>query len=198
MAAHKYAFKVEDNMAKAVGRDLNISTKQSVAIAKFLRGKSLERARAILEGVIFEKIAVPYTRYNKEMPHRKKIGPGGYPKKAAREFLKLLGNVTANAQSLGLATSKLEIIHICVHRAAAPVAVGRHRHGTKRSHVEVVVREEIKKEKKKKLELGKEKTKEAEPQLQSKPKSSVVPTKPEPKHNVKDSQKIENKKPNEK
>ena len=49
-----------ENMAKAVLMDAPISKKQSVEICSLLRGKTTEKAKAILQNVIDMKEAVPY------------------------------------------------------------------------------------------------------------------------------------------
>src|SRR3989344_3577675 len=75
--------------AIANGASLKISTKQSVEICRLIRNKSIEKAKAILERVIEKKQAVPYLRYNKEIPHRKgSMMTGRYPIKASKEILK--------------------------------------------------------------------------------------------------------------
>lgn len=152
MAQHKYAFNVTENQAKAVGRDMEISTKNSVEICRFIRGKPLERAKNELKQVILGKMAVPYKRYNKDTAHRTKLGPGRYPQKTAKGILRILESVTSNAQSLGLSTGKLNIVHVCAHKASSPMKGGRNRgRSMKRTHIEVVV-EEKKFDKKEKSE----------------------------------------------
>ena len=92
MAQHKYVFQAkenQENVAKAVGRDLAISMKTAVEVCRFVRGKSLERARKDLQGVINETVAVPYLRYNKDVPHRTRIGPGKFPRNVASAVLGL-------------------------------------------------------------------------------------------------------------
>ena len=63
-----------------------------------------------------------------------------------RSFLGLLKSVEANAQFKGLHSSNLQIVHICAHRAARPMRSGRQRgRQTKRTHVEIVLQESVKK-----------------------------------------------------
>ena len=61
MADYKYAFQgyEKDLMARAVGRDINVSTKQAIEICNFLRNKKLTRAKQILKNVIDHKEAIP-------------------------------------------------------------------------------------------------------------------------------------------
>lgn len=138
-----YSFKkLEENMAKAYGRDLDISTKRSTEICNFLRGKSLESSKAFLERVIEMKDAVPMRRFNRDTGHKKGIGPGRYPVNTAKAILSVLDNAGTNAVAKGFAEKDLVIVHICAHKAASPWHFGRQkRRKMKRSHIEVVVQE---------------------------------------------------------
>ena len=80
---------------------------------------SLDEARQFLQDVIAKKRAVPYRRYNKEVPHRAGLQgwyAGRYPVKAAGELLKILNSLEANAEDKGLDTERLKIIHAAAHR----------------------------------------------------------------------------------
>lgn len=140
---YKYAFKGynKELMAKAVGISLSISTKQSVEICRFIRGKSLTKAKYFLEQVIKGKMAVPFKRYNKNIGHKPGMGPGRYPQKAAEQILSIVKSAESNAQSKGLNTSKMILRHICAHRASKPSHNGRNRGEMKRSHIEVLLEE---------------------------------------------------------
>ena len=81
--------------AVARGKNFDLSTKKSAAICKFIKGKNIEKAIEDLESVLKHKKAVPIKG---EIPHRKgRIMSGVYPKKAAENFIKLLKNLSANA-----------------------------------------------------------------------------------------------------
>ncbi|MEM0132245.1 50S ribosomal protein L22 [Acidiplasma sp.] len=88
-------------------KEEDISLKDAVNIAHFLKGKKLESAKNILDGVIEKKIPVPYFRYLDSVSHRKGIGPGRYPVKAAKAFKRLLNDVSANAEFKGLSENLL-------------------------------------------------------------------------------------------
>ena len=136
-----YAFQKEkENIAKAYGRSLGISTKTSVEIANFLRGKSTKKAKQILERVLQKIQAVPFRRFTNGAGHKTGIGPGKYPQKASEEFLKLIKQAEANAQAQGL-SEDLEIVHLCAHRASGQMRQGRQRRQFKRTHLEIVVSE---------------------------------------------------------
>ncbi|MEM3373830.1 MAG: 50S ribosomal protein L22 [Candidatus Woesearchaeota archaeon] len=140
----KYSFQEEenDNMAKAYGRDLSISTKKAVEICNFLRGKKLEYAKNFLNRVIDLKAAVPMKRYNRDTAHKKGIGPGRFPVKAAKEILFVLKSAESNAVNKGLSSKDLFIYHIVANKAARPWHFGRkRRQKMKRTHVEVILLE---------------------------------------------------------
>lgn len=142
--ALKYAFSDynKELMARAVGRDLSISKKQSVEICKWIRQKPLIRAKKMLEEVIAMKTAVPYTRFNWNVGHRPGMGPGRYPITACAQILAILKSAEANAQAKGLNTGNLVIVHCNAQKAPSPLHYGRQR-GThmKRTHIEMVLQE---------------------------------------------------------
>lgn len=150
MGKQKYAFKDynKESMARVLGKDISISTKHSVLICNALRNKPVKRAKALLENVIEKREAIPYTRYNKDTAHKPgKIGPGKYPMKACGEILALLKSAVSNAQFKGLNTDRLEVVHVCAHMASRPFHYGRQRRRlTKRTHIEIVLKEGLKKQ----------------------------------------------------
>jgi large subunit ribosomal protein L22 len=139
----RYSLKqINENMAKAYGRDLSISTKKSVEICRAVKGKKVEKAKTYLEKVVEKKQAVPMKRYNRDTAHKKEIAAGKYPIKAAEAILKIVKNAEANAQNKGLSTKDLIVYHISAHKAATPWRFGRQRRRKmKRSHIEVVLLE---------------------------------------------------------
>jgi len=77
--------------------NLPVSTKYSVAICKFIKGRKIENAIIDLEEVLAHKKAIPMKG---EIPHRKgKIMSGRYPKKAVEHFIKLLKSLLANSNA---------------------------------------------------------------------------------------------------
>lgn len=132
----------KENMARVVGISLPISMKFSVEICNFIRGKRISEAKEMLQTVVEGKRAIPFKIFNKDLSHKRKIGPGRYPKKASQEIIKLLESVEANAQFKGMNTSDLYIIHINAHLASRPLRYGRkRRRKAKRTHVEIIVEE---------------------------------------------------------
>ncbi len=140
MVIHYAMAKFPEVHAKAMAKDLPISTKHCVEICKYLKGKKLQKAKQVLSNVMAMKQAIPYTRSTLDLGHKKGIGPGRYPVKASEAILTLLNSVDANAQLKGLNSNDLIIEHIAAQQASRPWHYGRKgRAKMKRSHVEVVV-----------------------------------------------------------
>ncbi len=118
-----YAFQptTQKNIARAIGKDLNISLKHTVMICSNLRGIGLNDAILLLEKVIRSERAIEFTRFNKGIGHRKgtpnKVGK--YPQKAAHEILKILQNLQSNADFKGLDVENLRIVHIQAQKGVA-------------------------------------------------------------------------------
>jgi len=132
----------EENKARVFGRSLPISTKQSIEICNFLRGRTTEESKKLLEGVIAKKIAVPFKRFNKDMGHKRgKIASGRFPNKASEHILKLIKSVEANAKNIGL-IGPFVIESIIPNQAARSWHYGRQRRRkNKRTHIEIVEKE---------------------------------------------------------
>jgi len=148
---YKYAFKSDkENLAKVVGRDMGISTRQAIEICAHIKGMQLKKATALLENVMKKKAAIPFRRFTEGAGHQKGMGAAKYPFKASEQFLFLLKSLEANAQNKGL-NPDLKIIHACAQKAAEPFHYGRKRRiRMKRTHVEIIGEEmEVKKESKK-------------------------------------------------
>ncbi|MBS3102546.1 50S ribosomal protein L22 [Candidatus Woesearchaeota archaeon] len=134
-----------ERMAKTTGKSLPVSFKQSVEICNFIRNKNVNDAKNILAGVINKKRAIPFTRFNRDLGHKKKIGPGRYPIKASKEIVRLLESVEANAQFKGLNTANLVISGISANKASKAWHFGRkRRRKAKRTNIEIIVEEKSK------------------------------------------------------
>lgn len=141
--AYKYAYQgTEENVAKAVITNAPISTKSSAMIAQFIKHKPVVRARAELESVLKQQAAIPFTRYSEGAGHKKKIGPGKFPKKATEMFIQLLDSAVANAKDKGF-DEDLKVLASSAHQASKGYRYGRKR-GQKRksTHIEIVVGED--------------------------------------------------------
>jgi large subunit ribosomal protein L22 len=136
-----------ETVARARGVELHISPKKTYEVLNAIRGLPLSQARRLLEDVAALRRAVPFRRYNQETAHKRGTGPGRYPRKVARELLKVLHNVEANAEFEGMNTDDLVLVTASCSRgrilkAFMPRAHGR---GTdwneQTTNVEIVVAE---------------------------------------------------------
>jgi large subunit ribosomal protein L22 len=137
----------EEHLARAKAKDIPVSTKHSIEICRYLRYKTTNLAKNILEETIALKKPIPFKRFKKDMGHKPGMAAGRFPKKAANEILKLVKAAETNAQFKGLNTSSLKIIKILANKASVPVTGGRRNTSTKRTNLEIEVKE--KREKKK-------------------------------------------------
>lgn len=144
----------KEKMARALGRDLPISSKHSTMVCNAIRGKSVERAKVILQEAMDLKKAIKFTRFNFDRGHKTKIGPGRFVVKTCFEILKILNSAEANGHHNNL--SNMYIAHICAQKAAKPWHYGRQRRRQmKRAHIEIVVAEKHKAQKEKPKEIKK-------------------------------------------
>ena len=133
-------------MARALGKDLPISVKHATMVCNAIRGKSVERAKVILEEAIGLKKAIKFTRFNFDRGHKTKIGPGRYPVKTCTEIMRILKSAEANGHQKNLST--MVIVHVCAHKASKPWHYGRQRRRQmKRAHIEIAVAEKAKEKK---------------------------------------------------
>lgn len=135
--------------ARAYGRDLPCSPKSGRNVAKTVKGMTVEKAKTFLQEVADKKTAVPFRVRHRKIAHRrgKGFGPGKYPVKVAREFLRVLESAEANAEYKGLDTEVLVITHASayqgtVQKAYTPRAYGRATpHFDRLCNLEVIVTE---------------------------------------------------------
>lgn len=158
---NRYPFEEKENSAKALGRNLQISTKQSIEICNFIRGKSVKKAKEMLQKVSEKKMAVPFKRFNMDMGHKTGIGPGRYPHNASLEILYVIEQAEANAQFKGINTSNLVLSHISANNGTNSWRHGRRRVKSKRTNIAVMVEEKAPEEKKVKEKKAKKEVKEA-------------------------------------
>ena len=122
-------FKI-DSMARAYGRELPISWKKAVELARALRGKKVENAITYLENVIALKQAVPFRRYNRWVAHKSGLGPARYPVKAAQYFKRVIESAVSNAEYLGREDPDAMVIRtINAHKGATTKGIARRAHG---------------------------------------------------------------------
>jgi large subunit ribosomal protein L22 len=179
MSGYRFSFNVkDDHMAKSLGLALPISTRHSVEICKEIRGKKLEKAKSFLESVIAMKSPVRFRRYNKDVGHKPKVGPGRYPVKACAHILDVVKSAESNALYKGLNVNSLFLVHISAQAAARTWRYGRHtRRRNKRTNIEVVLEEKEIQERQKANQRQQKKKKPAEPANAHKPEEKKQPEK---------------------
>ncbi len=149
MPEHEYSVDIDDEKcAKAYGKELHISPKDSVEICKEIKGMRLERAKEFLRNVINKKETVEFERHDGKRGHKRGDGKkaGGYPVKSAEKILEVLENAEANAEYEGLIVENLRVIHASAKEGIEfpgiqPRAFGRASPSqTPTTNVEIVVR----------------------------------------------------------
>ncbi len=165
----------------AVARALNVpvSTRHCIEICRSLRYKDVSYAKKFLEEVSVLKRAVPYKRFIQDTGHKAGMSAGRYPQKAAKEILRLLKSVEANAQVKGLDTSSLKITKLLANKASIFSTGRRHGGSAKRTHVEVEVKERFAKKKEAATETKAMEVKKAEPATATPMEKELQPVKKE-------------------
>jgi large subunit ribosomal protein L22 len=136
----------------------------------------LDSAKKLLYNVKEQKQPIAYKKFNSSASHRRGMGPGRYPIKAAGEILSLLESAEANAQFKGLNTNDLIITQSVANEGSRPHRYGRQRRRkAKRTHVTIVVAEDLSATKGEK----KKETPKAETKKDPVTKTEKTPTKTE-------------------
>jgi len=139
-----------ESVARGKINEISVSPKHSIEIANFIRNKPVNLAISELQEVVAKKRALPFRKFNRNIPHRRGLvgwDAGRYPEKATLAIIKLLESVKKNAEYSGLDTEKLKIVHISANRGRAqksffPRAMGRATPKLRESvNIEVVVQE---------------------------------------------------------
>ena len=151
MGRFSYAFQSYDptRHVRASVREKNMSHKHAREVAVAIKGLSMEKARDYLQAVINMDRAVAFRRYKNQVGHKADPGmmAGRYPQKTAKEFIKVLDNLEANAQFKGMDMDRIKIINATVHKGVVvkrfiPRAMGRATpKNNALTHVELVGRE---------------------------------------------------------
>ena len=127
--AYNYSFQNfnKETMARAHTTNASISLKKSVEVANAIRGQKVNVAIAYLERVAGLEAAIPYKRFNAEMPHRKGKGmaAGGFPVNVATEFLRVLKSAKKNASEQEI-SGDLFIIATSVRKGSQRYHMGRY------------------------------------------------------------------------
>lgn len=132
----------EEKTARAIGKDLPISIKNSTEICNYIRGNKVELAKKKLQDAIDMKAAIPFKRFTKDIGHKRNIAAGRYSLKACMNIMSVLDSAVANARNIGLNTNNMTIKTIIANKAARPYRQGRKRRvKMKRTHIEIIVSE---------------------------------------------------------
>lgn len=130
--AYSYTPQDESKAVRAMGYEIPMSFKKAMEICRALKGKKIPHAIKFLEDVIELKTPVPMKKHKKKVPHKNIPGwyAGRYPQKTAKEILKVLKNLKANAEYKGLKPEELTIVHAQAKKGRAivrytPRAFGR-------------------------------------------------------------------------
>jgi len=165
-------------MAKVIGKNLPVSKKVAYEVTNHIRGRTIEKAIAILKDVQAMKTPVPYKRYNKDTPHRKgDFASGRFPEKAARYIIPLLKSLKSNADDKGL-TGDLILVHSAANMTAKRHRAGRIRGVKRTTHVEFVAAPTTKKEETKQKPKIEKKSEKPAKKVEEKPKVEKKETKP--------------------
>ncbi len=106
--------------ARATSVDTPISPRDALEIVRTVKGMKLESAKDYLERVISKKSAVPYRKFLDSVSHKRGVGPGRYPIKAAKYILETINNAENNAEFKELDSEKL-VIKSAVAQPASPI-----------------------------------------------------------------------------
>jgi large subunit ribosomal protein L22 len=142
--------KVKRDIAVVNAKSVEVSTKYSVAICKFIKGKRIGDAIRELEDVTKKKIHVPMIgEYgHKHGSGKFASGAGRYPVNASKQFIKLLKGLSGNANANEM--NEPYVAEASASKASRPM--GRFgRWERKRTHIKLVAKEmKIKNKEKKK------------------------------------------------
>lgn len=113
----KYSIeKDSEKSAKAYGYELRCSPKDSMNIAYAVRGMTIDDAKKFLEDIIEMKRPLSAVFHNHKVHHKKVVGPGSYPVKAATFMLNVIKNAENNAEYKGFDVENMKITHISAYR----------------------------------------------------------------------------------
>lgn len=139
-----------ETTARAIGKDLRVSYKNSIEVCRAVRGMAMEDAKNFLEDVIGKKTPIPFLKHKGHINHRKGpgFGPGKFPVNAAKAVLDLVNVAENNAEYKGLDPDNMYIAHISAYRGRVfegwrPRARGRTTAwNTVTTNIEIIIQEE--------------------------------------------------------
>lgn len=108
-----------ENTAKAKAVNKKVSAKKTTETCNAVKGMKANKALEYLEEVKNKEKSIPYKKHNKQMPHRKKGQPGGYPEKSAKMVEETIKSAMGNANYKGLDTENIEIVHSSAYKSGS-------------------------------------------------------------------------------
>jgi len=105
-----------EKTSKAIGKEIGVSPKHCREVCKMLKGMKVEDAKNYLKEVVDLKTPVPYTRFKLYLNPKPKVGPGRFPKNAAKAILKVLESAQSNAEYKGLEADNMRVKIAAAHR----------------------------------------------------------------------------------
>ena len=139
-----------ETTARAIGKDLRVSYKNSIQVCHAVRGMPIEDAKKFLEKVMVKAVPVPYLSHKRHINHQKGsgFGPAKFPINAAKAILDLINLAENNAEYKGLDPENMFIAHISAYRGRIfqgwrPRARGRTTPwNTVSTNIELIIQEE--------------------------------------------------------
>jgi large subunit ribosomal protein L22 len=98
-----------DTTARAIGKEMQVSPKDSREICRMLKGKNVAVAITMLEEIEALKRPVPLRRFNFGVAHKRGVGPGRFPRKAAKAIRQVVESARANAEYKGLDAENMRV-----------------------------------------------------------------------------------------
>lgn len=147
-----YTFKPEKKFAKAFGRNLRISTKTATKLCRVIRGKTLKRAKHMLDDLL----------------NRKRSLEGKYHTKTVKQIKQMLESCEKNAEFLGLDSERLFVyasahMGTIMHRRRRKAAFGSR---MKSTNLEIMLEERGKQLKISKKKIEESKKSEVEKEIE--------------------------------
>ena len=130
----------EEFIAKARAENRKVSRKHCVEIGRWIKNDSVEKAKEKLKKVINKEKPVPYTKFNKDLSHKKGMAAGRYPVKSAKEMLKILKSAEENGKYEGLSDMKVSNVVVTQGRRMRTPKRQRGR-SPKSAHINIEVKE---------------------------------------------------------
>ena len=142
----------EKHIAKAMAKNVPISLKYSVELAREIKGRPVKKAEDFIDRVLRHETYLPLRKYNKKVGHRRgkpfsHVKSGRYPTRTLKAFRDLLNSVKENADYKGLESENLIISHIFASQGFRRMSnqpqgrISGKSRKKKSTHIEIVVRE---------------------------------------------------------